>query len=246
LAQKVPQHVWPVWQSVVPPQLPRQVPPEHVSPGAHALPQVPQLFGSTAVLISQPSLVRPSQSAKLGAHFAMLHVAPRHWLTAFGHGPQNMLQPPQLFGSLDSSTQMGSQQLRPGPHEAPPPQTPTQWKFEQTWLGPHWVSLVHSTQVCVSSRQCGVGNMQSASLLQPVWTGTHVCVVGSHASPLGHVSGSVRQATHCPGGISQNGVEGVAAQSLFDEQPTGGAPPFAVVSPTGVRPQPARRLAAAR
>ena len=85
--------------------------------------------------------------------------------------------------------QIGSQQVS-APGSTPPAQRPTHWKLERSPLG-HWALVVQTTQVWVSRRQCGVEPEQSASLLQPTWAGTHLCVVGSQASPLGQLSGVV-------------------------------------------------------
>jgi hypothetical protein len=112
---------------------------------------------------------------------------------AWAKGPQTTPQPPQSEGLVASSTQSGSQQVSPALHDAPPPQKPTHWKLSQTSPLGHWGLAVHCTHTCVSSRQCGVGAEQSVSLLQPTGAGTHVCVVGSHASPAGQLSGEVVQ-----------------------------------------------------
>jgi hypothetical protein len=197
-AQVTPQQVWLDGQAPPLPQAPTQTPPEHDSPTPQALPQPPQLAGSVCVSISQPSKVAPSQSAKPPSQAPITQVEAAQSAVACGNGPQTMPQPPQSRGFVASSTQSGSQQVRPALHEAPPPQKPTHSKFEHTSPLGHWLFAVHCTHTCVSSRQCGLGAAQSASVLQPTGAGTHLCVVGSQASPAGQLSGEVVQPPEPP------------------------------------------------
>jgi hypothetical protein len=67
-AHVAPQQDSPLGHVSFGPQGPTQIPPEHDSPVAHALPQAPQFLASLPVLTSQPSWTRPSQSAKPGLH----------------------------------------------------------------------------------------------------------------------------------------------------------------------------------
>ena len=103
---------------------------------------------------------------------------------------QTLPQAPQLPGSLVSSVQMGWQQVSPFGHTSPL-QRPTHWKLAHSSPLGHWELVVQTTQVWMSRRQCGVGLEQSASLSHPVWTGTHLWVLGSQVSPEGQLSGLV-------------------------------------------------------
>jgi hypothetical protein len=96
-----------------------------------------------------------------------------------------MPQPPQSETLVVVLTQRGVQQVWPLVQAEPSPQKPTHWKFEHSSPVGHWALVVHSTQVWVSRRQCGVGSAHWASLVQPPGMGTQVCVLGSHSSPLG-------------------------------------------------------------
>jgi hypothetical protein len=184
-AHVMPQHVRFGGQTCEGPQEPTQVPPEQESPGGQALPHPPQFFGSLPVLVSQPSATTWLQSPKPGEHPRSAQPPPLHVGTACGKGPHVLPQPPQSEGSVLVSTHRGLQQVRPFMHAPPPPQNPTQWKLEHSSPLGHWELFTHSTQVCVSSRQCGVGAAQSASDMHPPTIGTHMCVVGSHCSPWG-------------------------------------------------------------
>jgi hypothetical protein len=179
-----PQHVKAGGQVWFGPQLPTQAPPEHESPKGHVLPHAPQLFGSSPMLVSQPSATTWLQSAKPDVQRSA-QPPPLHVGTAFGKGPHVLPQAPQSDGLVCVSTQSGVQHVRPFMHAPPPPQNPTQWKLEHSSPLGHWALFTHSTHVCVSSRQWGVGAAQSASDMQPPGMGTHICVVGSHFSPVG-------------------------------------------------------------
>ena len=196
-AQVTPQHVWAEGHGEPAPQPPTQVPPEHESPAGQALLQPPQLAGSVSVFTSQPSVTTLSQSAKPGAHATMLHAELAQPARASGKGPQALPQPPQLPGSDVSSVQMGWQQESPFGHTSPL-QRPTHWKLAHSSPLGHWELAVQTTQVWVSVRQCGVGLEQSASLVQPPGMGTHLCVLGSHVSPVGQLSGLVWHALVAP------------------------------------------------
>ncbi len=64
---------------------------------------------------------------------------------------------------------------------------PTHWKLAHASPLGHCAVVVQTTQVWVSRRQCGVGSEHCASLVHPVWSGTHRCVEASHVSPEGQV-----------------------------------------------------------
>jgi hypothetical protein len=106
---------------------------------------------------------------------------------------------------------------------APPPQKPTHSKFWQMSPAGHWLSFVQPTHWPVCVRQCGFVAGHWLSLVQP-GMGWQVCVATSHDSPVGQVSGFVRQATQTPAGSSQYGVAGVPAQSLLVVQPVAASP----------------------
>jgi hypothetical protein len=180
-----PQHVWLGGQVWFGPHVPTQTPPEQASPGGHALKQPPQLLGSSPMFVSQPFETTVSQSAKPGVHPRSAQAPAVQVGIALGKGPQTLPQAPQLDGSVCVSTQSGLQHVRPFMHAPPAPQKPTQWKLEQSSPVGHWPLFTHSTQVCVSRRQCGVGAAHSASEVHPPGMGTHVCVVVSHLSPVG-------------------------------------------------------------
>jgi len=63
-------------------------------------PQAPQLLGSFAMLVSQPSAYWPLQSRKPGLQAAMKHVPPEQAGVPFGTGEQGRPQAPQLLTSL--------------------------------------------------------------------------------------------------------------------------------------------------
>lgn len=73
LAHVAPQHTWLEGQVWLAPQLPTHTPPEHESPVGHALEQLPQLFQSLPMLVSQPFDRMWSQSAKPGLHPPRAH-----------------------------------------------------------------------------------------------------------------------------------------------------------------------------
>ena len=112
---------------------------------------------------------------------------------------------PQLKGSLVVSMQPSVQQVSVPGHLVT-------WHVG-VWHTPdtHVVPALHCTpqppQFCVSL----VSSTQVAPQQErPSWqmppeqlSGMHVCVVGAHTSPGGHVSGAVRHATQVPCGTSQ-------------------------------------------
>jgi hypothetical protein len=151
----LPGHVTPT------PQAPTHSPPEQTCMSPQACPQPPQLFGSLAVSTSQPSVTWSSQLAKGGAHAPMPQVDPAQMAVAWGNGPQTTPHCPQFSALVIVSTQSGVQQVSPSVQAWPPPQKPTHTKSEHSCPSGHWLSVVHCTQVCVSSRQCGVGAEQS-------------------------------------------------------------------------------------
>jgi hypothetical protein len=222
-----PQHVSPLVQPPFGPQPPTHVPPEHVSFAGQAWPQRPQFAASVSVLISQPSPTVWSQSAKPGLHERMSHWLIAQPATAFAKGPHAWPQVPQFSGSVPWSTQSGVQHVVLPVHAPFGPQKATHLLLRHTSSVGHWLSVVHSTHRCSSRRQCGSpGSWQSASLVQPFGFGMHVCVVGSHISSSGHVSGLVRHETQTRCGRRQNGVLGVPSQSMSLRQPPEPPPPL--------------------
>jgi hypothetical protein len=209
------QQLKPFSQKPFGPQPPTHTPAEHVWPARQVLPHAPQLFGSSVRLASQPSADAPLQLAKSFAQALMTHWLAWQVTLACGSGVQAFPHAPQLFGSDCTNAHEAPQQSSPAPQAAPSPQKPTHWKLEQTSSAAHCEVSVHSTHTRVSSRQCGVGAAHSASLVQPVGFGTHWWLTGSHAWPVGHVSGDARHATHLPAGTSQYGVAGVVTQSAL-------------------------------
>jgi hypothetical protein len=224
-AQVAPQQVWPAVHEAEGLQVPTQVPPEHAGRDAgQTLPQPPQLFGSSPVLVSQPFATTPSQSAKPGTHPAMSHADEAQPAIAFANGPQALPHAPQSSGLVAVLTQSGEQQVRPSAQAPPPPQKPTHWKLEHSSPEGHWPLVTHSAQVMVSRRQCGVGAAHCASEVQPRGVGTHACVVGLHCSPPGQSALVV----HPPGRAP----------------PVPAAPPVSEKTPIGVRPHAATVVAA--
>src|SRR5262245_63140014 len=76
---------------------------------AHANPQLPQLFGSTLPLISQPLGAIPSQLRKPGLHDASTHIPPTQPAMALGSA-QAWPHAPQLFTDR-KSTRLNSSHL---------------------------------------------------------------------------------------------------------------------------------------
>ena len=220
-AHPAPQQVSPAAQPSGP-HTPAQTPPEQVSPAAQVIPQPPQLVADDATLVSQPFEAFPSQSAKPPSQRATPQRALVQPAVAWSKGPQLIRQPPQLFTSPWVSAQKASQQV------SVPVQPPTashgrrQVKSRQLSPGAQSPAERHSTQEFASTRQRGVGELQSVSSLQP---GTQVCVRPSQSSPMGQLSGEVLHSTQRPLATSQTGVAGVGAQSTLlvqAELPSGG------------------------
>jgi hypothetical protein len=69
---------------VVPPHVVPHLPAEQTWPPPHALPQAPQLALSEAMLVSQPLVGTPSQSAKPALHAPGAHVPDEHVAPALG------------------------------------------------------------------------------------------------------------------------------------------------------------------
>src|SRR5205807_1883873 len=82
----------------------------------HAMPHAVQFLVSTWVLVSQPSVALPLQSAKPGSHAPAAHWPPLQLAWAWG-AAHALPQPPQLSGSLAVSAHCALQHLA-----APPPQ----------------------------------------------------------------------------------------------------------------------------
>jgi hypothetical protein len=71
----------------------------HVSPGAHARPQIPQFAGSVASGASQPSAAVRLQSAKPAAHWNV-HASFVHIGIEFGCAGHTAHVGPHAFGSV--------------------------------------------------------------------------------------------------------------------------------------------------
>jgi hypothetical protein len=144
-SQLVPQQVRLEPQLAPPPQPPTQVPPEQLSPVAHARPHAPQFAGSPLRLTSQPSAATRSQSAKPRTQLPMPQVLALQPATAFASGGQVKPQPPQLVGSPVVSRQRSAQQ-RSDPGQLPSmPHAPTQALFTQVWPLGHSLLVMHCT-----------------------------------------------------------------------------------------------------
>ena len=107
-------------QSPKPAAHPRMhVPPVHVAvafePAAHDVPQVPQFVLDAAVLVSQPLLRLPSQSANPGLHVWNMHVEIAQRVVAFGraHVTPQAPQFVKLFSVSVSQSGVLSQFARP-------------------------------------------------------------------------------------------------------------------------------------
>jgi hypothetical protein len=91
-----------------------QLPPTHVSPGAHALPQTPQFSGSLFVF-EHPLGQQSSPGAQTGPPLQLAGL--RHRLPLHSSpNAQTLPQPPQSSGSIFVSTQMAPQHDRPPVH----------------------------------------------------------------------------------------------------------------------------------
>jgi len=235
---QLPGSVWvslqPLSQQLSPPV--QTGPPLHVLPPTHApamqassaphtLVQLPQCSGETCSLTHVPAQQLSSATQPICAHPWGGWHAPARQASPFG---QVRPQKPQSFGFVPSSTHVDPQHASPSPHAAPPPHVGTHSLFWQASPGGHWLESTQPTQMPWGSSQIGFDAGHWVSLVQPPGgSGTHWCVAGLHASPVGHVSGSVKHATHTPGGSSQYGSAAVGQPSL-DVQPFPGpvsAPP---------------------
>jgi len=82
-----------------------------------AKPQVPQLLGSVAVLVSQPLAALPSQLAKPALQLATWQEPAMQAAVPLG-AEQAVPQAPQLFASVCSFTQTPLHRVKPGWHAA--------------------------------------------------------------------------------------------------------------------------------
>jgi hypothetical protein len=204
---------------------PTHAPAMHASSAPHTLVQLPQCSGETCSLTHvSPQQLSPAEQPICEQPWGGWQ-APARQASPFG---QVRPQKPQSFGFVPSSTHVDPQHASPSPHAAPPPHVGTHSLFWQASPGGHWVESTQPTQMPWGSSQIGFDAGHWVSLVQPPGgRGTHWCVAGLHASPVGQVSGSVKHATHTPGGSSQYGSAAVGQPSL-DVQPFPGpvsAPP---------------------
>jgi hypothetical protein len=188
-----------------------------LKPGGQGLLHAPQ-FWIVSMLVQVPkqqtSLPGQPVVRQLGGVWQLppAHVSP---------GAHRRPQPPQSSTLVTSSTQMPPQHDRPPLQLWPPPHDGKHWKFWQMSPAGHWLLLRHTTHVPSAVSQMGLEAGHWESWVHP-GEPTQVWLVGLQTSPIGHVSGDVRQPTHTPGGSSQNGVAGVEAQSWFEVHPVWG------------------------
>jgi len=207
-----PKHAGPPLQVVM--IDPTHVPLLHVSSLLQMFVQLPQW-----AIVSLPTQTSLQQRLPFVQPF-VLHPAggwqmpPRQLPVAHG-----LLHPPQSFGFVPSSTQPPLQHDAPPVQAAPPPHDGTHCVSRQMSPLGHWLVCRQPTQSPSFVSQMGLLAGHCELLVHPVVTGSHTCVAGSQASPVGHVSGFVRHATHLPCGSSQNGVAGVVSQPAFVVQP---------------------------
>jgi hypothetical protein len=178
-----------------------QFPAAQLSPAGHTLVQLPQCVGATSVLThtspqhwSLPEQGVPVPQPAFGWQAPPMHASPP------GHARPHV---PQWFGSVPSSMQPPPQQLSPSLHTAPPAHDGTHSKFSQMSPFGHWPDCVQPTHSPSFTSQMGFVFGHCASRVQPEGTGLQVWVAGLQASPIGQVSGFVRQATQTPCGSSQ-------------------------------------------
>lgn len=178
-----------------------QPPRSQVSPPGQRFVQLPQWVAEVSVLTQTvPQHVSLFAQPVVWQLAPGWHAPPTHASPAAQARPH----PPQSLGLVASSTQTGPQHDRPVPHAPPGPHTGMHSRFWQISPGGQSDELRHPTQVRVGMSQNGFVRGHIESLVQPPggkpW---HWWVVGSQASPFGHVSGIVKHATHTPGGSSQ-------------------------------------------
>jgi hypothetical protein len=124
------------------------------------VPHVPQFALSPAMLVSQPLVILPSQSAKPALHVATLHTELTQLGVPFGT-TQALPQPPQLFTSFVVlvSHVVGSASQSPRPAlQVLTPHTPTLHVAEPIVVSqtlPHFEQLVTSILVFVSQPLAG-------------------------------------------------------------------------------------------
>jgi hypothetical protein len=83
----------------------------HTWPGAHAVPQVPQFFGSRVVFAQRfPQFVVPVGQVSVPMHLPPVHLSP---------GRQAIPQPPQFATSVIVTTQSTPHRISPPLHIAP-------------------------------------------------------------------------------------------------------------------------------
>jgi hypothetical protein len=127
-------------QSVKPAvQVPLQTPPPHVRVAMLLFeqedPHVPQLFGSVAVLISQPFVCLLASQSVVPATHVPLQTPPEHVRDAMLLPEHTMPHPPQLFGSLAMSTLQPFICLVPSQFVDPAAHVPLQRPLEQVRVG---------------------------------------------------------------------------------------------------------------
>jgi hypothetical protein len=208
------QHCWAAVHAGPPAQLSGawQLPSAHVSPAGQTLVQLPQWAGETFSLTHVPPqqlspLAQPVVSQLLGGW-----QAPPRQLSPV---EQTRPQEPQSEGSVPSSTQTEPQHDSPLAHAVPLPQVATHSWFWHSLPAGHWLVVSQPTHWRVPGSQIGLEEGQPLLPVHPVKV-THSWVAGLQASPLGQVSGEVKQATQTPAGSSQYGVAGVEPQSMLD------------------------------
>ena len=130
-----------------------QKPPTQLPPAGQTLPQKPQLLGSVPVLVSQPSPISPSQSAKPALHAVIWQEEATHEELPLTTAPQAMPQPPQLLLSDWVLAHRAPQQTCPPGHPAGP-HAPTQTPPEHASPAGHFLpqppQLLGSEVVLVS------------------------------------------------------------------------------------------------
>jgi hypothetical protein len=201
------------------------VPSAQLSLAAQTWVQLPQWVGSTFVFTHvSPQHTSPPEQPLTWQPLGGWHAPPTQ-ASRLGHARPQL---PQSFGSVPSSMHPPPQQLRSEVHALPPAQDGTHSRSLQMSPFGHWFDCVQPTHWPVAVSQMGLLAGHWALRVQPEGgRRLHVWVAVLHASPVGQVSGFVRQPTQTPCGSSQNGVLGVVAHSSLDVQPE--CPPSAAV-----------------
>jgi hypothetical protein len=230
LVHPVAQHCSPFVQTGPPLQLGGtwHMPPRHCAPVAHAMPHMPQLFGSVSMLV-QPLGQHCSTPVQTGppAQFAGAVQLPE---TQVNVGGQGLAQPPQLFGSVSMSVHPVVQHCSTPVHTGPPLQDAGGVQFPPTQvlpggqMKPHWLQLFGSVLTSVHPIAQHVASpRQLGPPLQPIVEMTQVPPWQPQLAPAGQAHATPHM-PQLPGSL----VVSVQPDSQQLSLPWQGAPPLHV------------------